>query len=266
MLQGDALSVQLFIGAAAISALSVAMTQAGWTHKWFVRGMFFLTAILACASIGWPYFEARIPLVNDGLQTVATSRVAWFFIGIVPATISGMLVSDALRRRRERAARTTPIEWVSVDTAMHQFARQDLIDRYNYVFGEYTRASNHLDSLQEEVEKLEKLAPVVGDVVRPSFATHYAKTCGERDRASKTFGGWEGTHRDCLQALRTNIAAQLQAGSLIAKGFLQPHAAGTPEKTIPPEEWRFLKLDKEKDQAIAPTFSYIALMIAKRPA
>ena len=47
MLQGDELAVQLFIGAAAINALSVAMTQAGWTHKWFVRGMFALTFILA---------------------------------------------------------------------------------------------------------------------------------------------------------------------------------------------------------------------------
>jgi hypothetical protein len=80
LLQGDALSVQLFIAAAALSALSVAMTQAGWTHKWFVRGMFGLAALLILASVGWPFFEVRIPLIADRLETVASTRVAWFLI------------------------------------------------------------------------------------------------------------------------------------------------------------------------------------------
>jgi hypothetical protein len=87
LLQGDALAVQLFIGAAALTALSVAMTQAGWTHKWFVRGMFGLAALLTMTSVGWPYFEIRIPFLADALQSIASTRIAWFFMGIIPALV-----------------------------------------------------------------------------------------------------------------------------------------------------------------------------------
>jgi hypothetical protein len=65
LLQGDALSVQLFIGAAAISALSVAMTQAGWTHKWFVWSMFGVAILLTLTSVDWPVFQRRIPAISD---------------------------------------------------------------------------------------------------------------------------------------------------------------------------------------------------------
>ena len=44
-----------FIGAAALTALSVAMTQVGWTHKRFVRRMFGLAALLSITCVGWPY-------------------------------------------------------------------------------------------------------------------------------------------------------------------------------------------------------------------
>ncbi len=131
LLQGDALAVQLFIGAAALTALSVAMTQAGWTHRWFVRGMFALAAFLTIACVGWPYFESRIPLISDALQAVALSRIGWFFVGTIPAFVGGMLLSDFLRRRRPTAK--TPTKWMSIFSAMEDLARQDLIDRYEYV-------------------------------------------------------------------------------------------------------------------------------------
>jgi len=131
LLQGDELAVQLFIGAVAFTALSVAMTQAGWTHRWFVRGMFGVAALLAIASIGWQYFESRIPYINDVLQTTALSRIAWFFMGIIPAFVAGMLLNDSQRRRRETSKK--PSEWKSIFTAMETLARKDLIDRYRYV-------------------------------------------------------------------------------------------------------------------------------------
>jgi len=100
LLQGDALSVQLFIGAAAISALSVAMTQAGWTHKWFVRTMFGVAVLLTTASVGWPYFESRIPAISDALQAMAETRAAWFFAGIIPALVIGTRITQLQRRRK----------------------------------------------------------------------------------------------------------------------------------------------------------------------
>ncbi len=123
LLQGDALAVQLFIGAAALTALSVAITQAGWTHRWFVRAMFGTAALLSISCIGWPYFETRIPLINDALQAVALSRISWFFVGIVPAFIGGAILSDALRRRREITK--TSIRWMPVSFAMDSHVKAD---------------------------------------------------------------------------------------------------------------------------------------------
>jgi hypothetical protein len=132
MLQGDALAVQLFIGAAAISALSVAMTQAGWTHRLFVFSMFGLAAILAGISVGWPFLEARTPAINNALQIIAQTRVAWLFAGIVPALVIGVRLGEFQRRRKSKA----PSKWLSIFEAMEKFARQDLLDRFAYVEGE----------------------------------------------------------------------------------------------------------------------------------
>jgi hypothetical protein len=60
-----------------------------------------------------------------------------------------------------------------------------------------------------------------------------------------------------------NIFAQLQQGKLIAKGFFAPHTAGEQERIIPTDEWRFLSLDDQADQALGPNFEYLALLIGK---
>src|SRR6266700_1438114 len=157
MLQGDALAVQLFIGAVAISALTVAMTQAGWTHRWFVRGMFGLGSLLAIASVGWRYIEARLPTIGDALQTVAQSRAAWFFAGIAPALVAGMLLSDSLRRRREAARR--PRDWMTIFGAMETLARQDLIDRYGYVSQQVFDNARTAIALEPRISELQIAAP-----------------------------------------------------------------------------------------------------------
>ena len=78
-------SLLTIIGAAAISALTFAMAQAGWTNRWFVWAMFSLAALLAIAAVEWSYFQARTPFINDVPQSLASSCVAWFLMGIVPA-------------------------------------------------------------------------------------------------------------------------------------------------------------------------------------
>jgi len=161
LLQGDALAVQLFIGAAAISVLGIAITQAGWTHRWFVRWMFVLAALLIIASVGWRYFEIRIPIIDDALQAVASSRIAWFFMGIVPALAAGMFLSDSLRRRREATMR--PSEWLSVSTAMDTLARQDLLDRYQYVSEQFHDAANKYQTLEQQISGLTSQMPLMAD-------------------------------------------------------------------------------------------------------
>jgi hypothetical protein len=159
LLQGDALAVQLFIGAAALTALSVAATQAGWTHKWFVRGMFGLAALLAIASTGWRYIEARIPLLDGALQAAASSRIVWFVSGIVPALIVGMLIRDQLRRRRESHVKILPPGWVSVDTARRTLAQQDLLARYAHVGEEVSHNAEEAVILDAEIAQLERAIP-----------------------------------------------------------------------------------------------------------
>src|SRR6202021_3522737 len=155
LLQGDALAVQLFIGGAALTALSVAMTQAGWTHKWFVRGMFGLAGTLALASVGWPYIELRIPLINDALQAVAPSRVAWFFMGIIPASVAGMLLATRYVGRRE--ATKAPRKWLPTFIAMERLARQALLERFQYVLSKSEDAFDKKRALNHKIEKLEKV-------------------------------------------------------------------------------------------------------------
>jgi hypothetical protein len=40
MLSGDDLSTQYFIVATSIAFLGIAVTQAGWKHPWFLKGLF----------------------------------------------------------------------------------------------------------------------------------------------------------------------------------------------------------------------------------
>lgn len=81
MSESDILAVQLFIGSLAAATTAVAMTQAGWTHKWFVRGMFLLAAGLAAAAIFWPRIGPKMSRVDDLLVEVSGSRITWFLIG-----------------------------------------------------------------------------------------------------------------------------------------------------------------------------------------
>ncbi len=261
LLQGDALAVQLFIGAAALTALSVAMTQAGWTHRWFVRGMFALAAFLTIACVGWPYFESRIPLISDALQAVALSRIGWFFVGTIPAFVGGMLLSDFLRRRRPTAK--TPTKWMSIFSAMEDLARQDLIDRYEYVKQQAFDNARLAVSLEKRISVLHAAAPALEGSPRTEIVDELVKLTPEYDAVCKQSPGLVETEEDCREALRTNILSQLLDGKLIAKGFLAPHGAGEPEKLIPKEEWRFLMLDWEGDQALGPNFEYIAVLIGK---
>jgi hypothetical protein len=176
LLQGDELSVQLFVGAAALTALSVAMTQAGWTHKWFVRGMFGLAGILSITCIEWPYFEAHIPLVSGALLAVASTRIGWFFIGVMPAFVAGMLLSDSMRQRCKESA--LPNKWMPVFRAMENLARQDFLDRYRYVDRQIS------DLLDERMPIENRLLELEGDDHEDS--AEYAALKAAQDGARKS--------------------------------------------------------------------------------
>lgn len=208
LLQGDELSVQLFIGAAALTALSVAMTQAGWTHKWFVRGMFALAALLSVSSIGWPLIQTRIPAINDALQAAASSRIGWFFVGIIPAFVGGMLLSDLLRRRREITR--LPSKWLPIFKAMETLARQDLLDRYQYVGKQISDILDERLPLERRLTELETPGPIVSALERSEIAQEYARLSAQRDATRKNrrngFRPPKIVAKLCDQILRLNCA------------------------------------------------------------
>jgi hypothetical protein len=261
LLQGDELSVQLFIGAAALTALSVAMTQAGWTHKWFVGGMFALAALLSISSIGWPYLQTRIPIISDALQAVAAGRIGWFFVGITPAFVGGMLLSDALRRRRERAK--APNKWMSILEAMEKLARRDLIDRFEYVRQQVFDNARICIDLERRISELHVAVVAVEEAQRSELIDEIVRLTAEQADSRKQSPKLIEIEENCREALRMNVKSQLLDRKLIAKGFLAPHSAGESEKIVPKEEWRFLMLDWEADQALGPNFEYIAMLIGK---
>jgi hypothetical protein len=261
LLQGDELTVQLFIGAAALTALSVAMTQAGWTHRWFVRGMFALAAFLAITCVGWPYFESRIPAIRDVLQAMAETRIAWFFAGIVPALVIGMRMTE-LRRRRKRELRL-PTAWVSITFAMLNFARQDLIDRYEYVLAQSAGQSERKEAIDAELANMGPASVPSSKEEQERLSLRISILDDERNAIKASFMERQDRISICGDVLRENIQNQLMAGGLLAKGFLTPHTPRSPEIIIPAAEWRFLLLDDMGDKALGPEFVYIAVLIAK---
>jgi hypothetical protein len=73
MLTGDDLSTQYFVGAAAIAFLGIAMTQAGWTHRMFVRGMFALGGVLAVCAFLWKPITETFPRIGEITNPIGSS-------------------------------------------------------------------------------------------------------------------------------------------------------------------------------------------------
>jgi hypothetical protein len=108
LLTGDDLTVQLFVGGTAVAVLSVAMTQAGWTHKWFVRSLFVVAALLIVVAIFWKSIEGAIPKIGPIASDVAGSSVSWFTLLLTGFGIVFFL--DFRARTRGFADYATPPE------------------------------------------------------------------------------------------------------------------------------------------------------------
>jgi hypothetical protein len=80
MLTGDDLTVQLFIAASALTLLGVAMTQAGWTHKVFVRSLFVLSFGLFGCAIFWKWIAKWSPYIAAAARSVTSGSASWFLL------------------------------------------------------------------------------------------------------------------------------------------------------------------------------------------
>jgi hypothetical protein len=222
MLQGDNLSVQLFIGAAAMTALSVGMTSAGWTHRRFVWFMFILAAFLAVVSVGWASVELRIPLLADFLGRIAATRIAWFFAGIIPAVIVGMRFQDFWQARK-----SLPKIWLVPYDAAFAFGDKEKIAKFHAVENKVSETAEKCRTLDHEEQGLSGDSFFNPENSEKNFKL-IGKLANEQARAREANKA-AADFRDALENdLESDVRAALREGHLIAKGFLSPHVAGKP--------------------------------------
>src|SRR6202035_1194981 len=81
MSDSDILAIELFFISIAVSVLGIAVTQAGWTNKWFVRGMFLLAGVLILPALFWRELGKLLPALAGVLELTVSSRAAWFSVG-----------------------------------------------------------------------------------------------------------------------------------------------------------------------------------------
>jgi hypothetical protein len=99
MLTGDDLSTQYFIAGAAIAILGIGVTQAGWTHRWFVRIMFLLGLALLASAAFWGQITEQFPKFAKLTNPVGSSSLAWLSLLSV-ALISVLYLDYRARTRR----------------------------------------------------------------------------------------------------------------------------------------------------------------------
>lgn len=78
MSEGDILAIRLFIAAGGITAGTVAMTAAGWKHRYFIRTMFALAIALGVCAIFWPQIHIQLPdHIDERLSLAGANPVYW---------------------------------------------------------------------------------------------------------------------------------------------------------------------------------------------
>jgi hypothetical protein len=99
MLTGDDLSTQYFIAGTAITILGIGVTQAGWTHRWFVRCLILLGLLLLASAAFWGRLAEQFPKLAKLANPVGSSSLAWLSL-LAVAVISVLYLDYRARTRR----------------------------------------------------------------------------------------------------------------------------------------------------------------------
>jgi hypothetical protein len=91
MLTGDDLSTQYFIAGTAIAILGIAVTQAGWTHRAFVKALFALGLALALTAGLWKPISEAFPRLRDLAAPIGSSPSAWLVLLVTTLMIVFLL-------------------------------------------------------------------------------------------------------------------------------------------------------------------------------
>lgn len=81
------LTIILFLVGLAVNFLVAGVSQAGWRHRWIIRGLFVVAAVLLCVGVTWPWLKIYSPTVTKFVTEMATNSVAWFVIMMSSVTV-----------------------------------------------------------------------------------------------------------------------------------------------------------------------------------
>ena len=82
-MQGDDLSISLFLASLASTFLVGGFGQAGWKHKTFVVSLFLVAAALFGSAFAWPWLKDLSSTFRALASEVSVSPVSWFAIVIL---------------------------------------------------------------------------------------------------------------------------------------------------------------------------------------
>jgi hypothetical protein len=203
-------------------------------------------------ELGWyEHPTARVETVTNWLFSIAFHPAYLLVAGLVLGLALGMWM-DLVLRRREFGAAKPSLEWVSPKEAFTRFGKEHLVHNLKAYEREGSELLREWCALHQELEEL-----------GAADAEQYVQLTNRLQSITETREETSSRRTDCWHAIRWELYDQLREGRIIARGFLDPHTPGKPAMIIPPDEWRFLRLDEEDDKALGPNFDYIALQIAR---
>lgn len=79
-MQGDNLSVFLFLASLAVTFGVAGVSQAGWRHRALIGSLFLIAGFFLVAAVSWPWVKDRVPYLRELISHLAESPVAWFAV------------------------------------------------------------------------------------------------------------------------------------------------------------------------------------------
>ena len=86
---------------------AVAVTQAGWNYRLFVRGMFALAVALAACAIFWRRIAPQVPALDETFVVIAYSPMTWIVGMLVVVFYSAWWLRGWRDRRQAATSRST---------------------------------------------------------------------------------------------------------------------------------------------------------------
>jgi hypothetical protein len=274
--------IQLFLAGTAIAVLGVAVTQADWKHKIFVRGLFSTSFGLFIAAVFWPNIGPKIPQgIDVPLGAISSNAVSWLVL--LALAVSAICALD-YRTRLDWIRLVGPLKrggFTQIERAVPQKRQPDSRQWFSSykIFDlaepslmkaavgleESTElAEKHLEDIQRDRQLFgfrRNATDAINDLVNPSPEMVQWKAAEEE--ATRKFLT-EQRQRDSARAgALEDIYQKLRNGKLVAKGFAPPVGSDSGELEIPVAYWRLIRFNGDYTQAKGQELQYVGITVAR---